>query len=203
MRVFRFIITVLFYLFIVSTFFASAKEDISLTVSGISSSKEAAITQALRSAIEQTYGAFVSSNTDILNDELVKDEIVTISQGCIKQYKELSCTTLTNGLVSVTLDVTVSLSHLVSYAQSKGASAELAGATFAENIRMYEFNKTNELSVISNLYSTLKGSSPGFDFKMNISDPTVTNYGGLRGYELTLTMSFYATPATDDFFSLY
>ena len=32
----------------------------------------------------------MSANTTILNDELVKDEIVTVSNGSIKDYKEVS-----------------------------------------------------------------------------------------------------------------
>ena len=48
-----------------------AQKSVSLVVVGEGASKEEAVQSALRSAIEQSYGAFVSSNTTILNDELV------------------------------------------------------------------------------------------------------------------------------------
>jgi hypothetical protein len=62
-----------------------AQEDktVTLTVSGSGKTLEESKTNALRSAIEQAFGAFISSKTEILNDNLVKDEIVTIDE--IKQ----------------------------------------------------------------------------------------------------------------------
>lgn len=68
---------------------AQAPQEVTLTVSSDGSTKEEATKNALRSAIEQAYGVFVSANTTILNDELVKDEIVTVSNGSIKDYKEI------------------------------------------------------------------------------------------------------------------
>ena len=50
---------------------------ITLVTSGTGDTKEEAVKNALRSALEQTYGAFVSSNSQVVNDELVKDEIVS------------------------------------------------------------------------------------------------------------------------------
>jgi hypothetical protein len=44
----------------------------------------------LRSAIEQAFGAFISSKTEILNDNLVKDEIVSVSNGNIQKFEVLS-----------------------------------------------------------------------------------------------------------------
>ena len=62
-------------------FAQNVKNDVILTVSADGETKDEAIKMALRSAIEQAYGTFVSANTMLLNDELVKDEIVTISSG--------------------------------------------------------------------------------------------------------------------------
>ena len=87
---------------------------IMIVVSADGATKEEATKVALRSAIEQAYGTFVSANTTILNDELVKDEIVTISNGNIKNYKEMSSFVLPNGKQSVTLQATVCISKLIS-----------------------------------------------------------------------------------------
>ena len=66
--------------------FASATDEISLTASGNGSTQDAAVKSALRNAIEQAYGAFISTNTRVLNNKLVKDEIVSLSQGVVKSY---------------------------------------------------------------------------------------------------------------------
>ena len=96
--------------------------EVTLVVSGDGETKDKAINIALRSAIEQAYGTFVSANTTIVNDELTRDEIVTISNGNIKGYKELSSMQV-GGKTAVTLEATVSISNLITYAQSKRLKA--------------------------------------------------------------------------------
>lgn len=81
---------------------SKAEDDVTLVVSGDGRNKEDATKIALRSAIEQVYGAFVSANTSLLNEEITKDEIVTISSGNIKEYKELECLNMA-GKTMVTL----------------------------------------------------------------------------------------------------
>ena len=68
----------------------NTSDDVELVVTGDGPTKEKATLSALRSALEQVYGTMVSSNTKILNDELVKDEIVSISTGIVKKYTYLS-----------------------------------------------------------------------------------------------------------------
>ena len=154
---------------------AFAQNEVSLVVSADGATKTQAIDNALRSAIEQTYGTFVSANTEILNDELVKDEIATVSSGNIQKYKEVASVVLPNGNTSVTLDVIVSLKKLVKYAQSKGSECEFAGATFGANKRMYDFNKRNEEKAIDNLIKQLEGLRPVYDFEINVSEPVMSD----------------------------
>ena len=51
-------------------------DTVTLVTSGTGANKEEATNNALRSAIEQAYGTFVSSNTQLVNDEITRDEIV-------------------------------------------------------------------------------------------------------------------------------
>lgn len=137
-----------------------SNDDVTLTVSADGATKEEATKIALRSAIEQAYGTFVSANTTILNDEMVKDEIVTISNGNIKSYKEIASAILPNGRTTVTLNAVVSISKLTSFAKSKGASTEFSGATFAMNVKMRELNKRNEMKALDNLIAQIKALLP-------------------------------------------
>lgn len=135
-------------------------KEVELVVNATGSSKEGAINNALRSAIEQSFGAFVSANTVLLNDELVKDEIVTVSSGTIKKYTELSDIALPNGLYAVSLKVLVSVLKLTEYAKSHGSSCELAGALIGANLKMERLYENNERTVIENLMtqvSMIKG----------------------------------------------
>ena len=143
-------ITIVF-LFAALSIYAQSANDVTLIVSGQGNTREEATANALRSAIEQSYGVFVSANTQILNDEIVKDEIATVASGNVKEYKELSCMTMPDGLQSVTLSATVSISNLISYAKSHGSSAEFAGQTFMMNVKMRQLNTENELKALIHL----------------------------------------------------
>ncbi len=148
-----------------------ADKEVTLTVSSDGASKEEAIRNALRSAIEQTYGTFVSSNTTLVNDELAKDEIATISSGNIKKYKEVITETLPNGRVYVTLQATVSISKLVSYAKSKGATVEFDGASLASNIEKEMLDTQSQDKVLENLAIQLKSLFyHGYDYSLEVLD---------------------------------
>ena len=110
--------------------FTVMAQDVTLVVIGYGATKDEAINSALRSAVEQTYGVFVSSNTEILNDELIKDEIVSVSSGNIKSFTELGANTH-DDIISVTLEATVSSSALISYSKSKGGACELQRSAFS------------------------------------------------------------------------
>jgi hypothetical protein len=147
------------FIFIFVLFLAlsvSAQDNtIKLTVSGEGTTREEATANALRSAIEQSFGTFVSANTQFLNDEVVKEEIATVASGNIKGYQELSDITLPNGGRSVMLSATVSLGNLISYSKSKGSTAEFAGAAFTMNMRMRKLNAENEITALYNMLDLL------------------------------------------------
>lgn len=150
---------------------------VSLVVSGTGTTKEEATRNALRSAIEQAFGTFVSANTEILNDELIKDEIVTVTSGNIQSYEELSCSRKENGLFDISVKAVVSINKLVEYAQSKGAKTELAGSLFVNNIEIKEKNRENEDIALFNLRKQLmeickKGL---FDYNVVTSEPKFVN----------------------------
>lgn len=161
-------------------------DDVRIVVSSDGMSKVEATNAALRSAIEQVLGTFVSSNTYILNDELVRDEIVTVSSGNIKSFEYLS-EIEKEGRYYVTLEAIVSVGKLISYVQSKGAVADLAGEKFNQDMLMYEFYKENEKKVIDQLIDQviLLSNNIFYDYKLHVEDPKlvkeITYYDGRYG----------------------
>lgn len=150
---------------------AAEKNEIILTVTADGTTKDEAIKEALRMAIEQTYGAFVSSNTDLLNDEIVKDEIATVSSGNIKKYKELSSIVLPTGNTSVTLEATVSVSKLISYAHSKGAECEFDGQSLVADLELQQLYIKNEETAIENILKQMKLMlKDGFDYNVTVGN---------------------------------
>lgn len=145
-------------IFILLNSVVNAQEDktVTLTVSGTGKTIEEAKSNALRSAIEQAFGVFISSKTEILNDDLVKDEIVSITNGNIQKYDIVSQAEIPNNGFAMTLNVEVSISKLTSFVESKGVVSEFKGNLFAFNIKNQTLNEKNEEKAIYELVNILK-----------------------------------------------
>jgi len=147
--------------------------------------KGEAVTNALRSAIEQAFGTFISSKTDIVNDNLMKDEIVSVSSGNIQKYDVLSTTALPNGNTAVTVKADVSVTKLTSFVESKGVAVELKGATFAANIKLQQLYAKNELEAVRNLETIIiemLSTQFFYDYSITVSEPIADAYG--EGWKL-------------------
>ncbi len=146
---------------------------VTLVVSGNGITKEEATKVALRAALEQAFGTFVSANTKVVNDELIKDEIVSISSGNIKKYNVISCIELPDGLYDVSVKAEVSIGNLVRFAQSHGMSTELSGNTFLMNRNIAKLNKINEIKALNDLAQKLLiiFSKGLYDFSIDVGDP--------------------------------
>lgn len=171
-------------IFCLSASFCLFAENVELTVSATGSSRDIAISNALRNAIEQTYGVFVSSNTAVLNDELMKDQTVTLSSGIVKTYSVVSESVLHNGHYMVNIKACVSTSELVEVARNLGSKCELAGSLIATNIKMERLYEKNEVAVMQNLFQTIDLMQDVFDYKLKVENASV------RG--VSVTVSIYA-----------
>ena len=155
---------------------ASDNKTVTLTVSGTGKTLEEAKLNALRSAIEQAFGAFISSKTEILNDNLVKDEIVSVSSGNIENYNIISQTEIPNNGYAMTLSATVSIDKLTSFAQSKGVVVEFKGGMFGLKIKLQKLNEDSEIIAIKNLTSACFDIlNSGLDFELQVSEPVRVN----------------------------
>ena len=145
---------------------------ISITVSGSGKTQDEAKQSALRSAIEQSFGAFISSKTEILNDQLVTDQITSVTNGNIQSFSILNESQLPDGSWAVTLKVIVSISKLTSFVESKGVTIEIKGSLFALNIKQDLLNEEAEKNVIFELVSLLhKNLQKSFDYEIKSSSP--------------------------------
>lgn len=155
---------------IAATTFAQVDE-VTLTVLGTGRTEDEATNIALRSAIEQSFGTFVSANTTILNDQLVRDEIVSVSKGNIKNYDKLSVSSLPNGQVGVSLRATVAVNKLISYAKSKGSRAEFAGQAYTANVKLIKLKAESTKKAIDIMLSQMELLiNDMFDFDLTIGE---------------------------------
>lgn len=152
-----------------------ASDEVSIVVSSDGATKDEAVKMALRSAIEQTFGAFVSSNTTILNDQLVNDEIVSLSSGNVKSYKVLTSELLPNNRYFITIEATICMNKLVNYVNnhSNEASVEVNMESFDMNVRMAEMNRIAEQKIVENVLSQIELMENLFDFDLELKEPKI------------------------------
>jgi hypothetical protein len=149
-----------------------ADKTVTLVVSGSGKTQDEAKQNALRSAIEQAFGTFISSKTEILNDNLVKDEIVSLANGNIQKFEIISEVQIPEGGFAITLNAAVSVTKLTSFAENKGVEVEFKGGIFASNIRIQKLNDINEVSSTRNLCETSKDIiDKMFDYSISSDEP--------------------------------
>ena len=170
---------------------------VSLIVSADGSTMTEAINNALRWGIEQTYGSFVSSNTEIFSTPGVNEEIATDSSGNIKTYELIESVALPNGDTAVMLEVIVDVLNLEKYAETKGYECEFSGALFGANLRLYDFYKRNEKYAIQSMIRLLDAMRPVYDYKIKVADP-ILNSGG-RTAKIEMEISLIQTPKSQIF----
>lgn len=158
---------------------ASNDKTVTLTVSGNGTTLEEAKLNALRSAIEQAFGAFVSSKTEILNDNLIKDEIVSVTNGNIQKYDVVSQIEIPNNGYAMTLNATVSIEKLTSFAQSKGVIVEFKGGMFAQNIKLQKLNeRAEEISVKNLCQASFEILLNSIDYNLISNQPSLIGKNG-------------------------
>lgn len=154
----------------------NAQEDktVTLTVSGTGKNLEEAKTNALRSAIEQAFGAFISSKTEILNDNLVKDEVVSVANGNIQKFDIISEIQIPDGSYATSIKAAVSINKLTSFVESKGVIVEFKGGLFASNVLIQELYEKNEIKAIENVIITLDAiAKKSFEYTISAEEPSI------------------------------
>jgi hypothetical protein len=156
----------------INVFAKVGDKTVTIVVSGQGKTKEEAKQVALRSAIEQAFGTFISSKTEILNDRVVSDEMASVTNGNIQSYADLNESQLPDGTWGVTLKATVSVDKLTSFVEAKGISIEIKGGMFALNIKQQLLNEQGEVKVVSEMVGLLhEPMQISFDYDIKSSDP--------------------------------
>jgi hypothetical protein len=159
---------------------------VTITTSGTGKTIEEAKNNALRSAIEQAFGAFISSKTEILNDELIKDEVVSISSGNILKFDVISEAKISENLFSTTLSSIVSITGLTTYCVSKGVQVEFKGSLFSSNLKLQKLNEEAEYQAVINLCETSENLlKKSIDFKVQTTEPIqIKNINGTTDVQI-------------------
>lgn len=170
---------------------------VTLTVSGSGKTQDEAKQMALRSAIEQAFGAFISSKTEILNDQVVADQISSVASGNIQSYEMLNESQLPDGSWGITLRAIVSVDKLQSFVQAKGIAIEINGGLFAINIKQQILNEQSENIAISEMFGVLHETlQTSFDYEIKAAEPQAMDAASMY-WEIPITVTATANKNID------
>jgi hypothetical protein len=148
---------------------------INLTVSGRGVSKDSAILSALKFAINQGFSSFITTNTKIINDSLINDEVIQMSNGTINKFTILTDDSISSNDYSVVLKVFMAVNRMNDIVKSKGIESELDGAEFAFNQKLRILNDQNELKTLkTTLDIALSLYKKSIDYKVIVFDPVAS-----------------------------
>ena len=188
------------YLFVFSLQTINAQDTentVTITVSGSGKTQDEAKQVALRSAIEQAFGTFISSKTEILNDQVISDQITSVANGNIKSFDVLNESQLPDGSWGVTLKAIVSIGKLTSFVQAKGIEIEIKGGMFALNIKQQLLNEQGETNAVREMVGRLHESmQTAFDYIIKSSEPKALDSES-KSWEIPLVVSATANKNMD------
>lgn len=154
---------------------------VTLSVDGIGKTQETSIQIALRSAIEQAYGAFISSKTEMLDDQVIMDQMSSVSSGNIQSYEIINKIQLPDGNWATTLKAKVSINKLSNFVISKGGSVELKGSLFALNVKQNILNEQGEQNIVYDMVSKMHEIfQEAFDFTIHSEKPQAINNSNIN-----------------------
>ena len=97
---------------------------------GSGTTSEEALKDAFRAAVRKVVGAYVDEDTFVENDEVIKDQVLTHSRGCIESYEQLS-EKAEDGVTHVTIRAVVKPDEVVSCLRKANvAMTDLSGEQF-------------------------------------------------------------------------
>ncbi len=172
--------------------FGQDNSNVTITACGQGETQSEARQAALRSAIEQAFGTFISAKTEILNDELVSDQITSVSNGNIQSFEILNESELPNGKWSTTLKAVVSVEKLTSFVQTKGVTVEMKGRLLAANMKQQLLNEQGEIEAVYNMVGVLhEMMQTAIDFSIITENPKSLDADG-QNWEIPIKILAHA-----------
>ena len=171
----------------------NSEKVVSLVTTGYGVTKDEAKQMALRDALEQAFGVFISTNTKISNDEIISDEMTSLSNGNIQDFEVLSELKSSENQWLVTLKSTVSITELTSFVNNNvtGVNAKFKGNLFAFNVNQQILNEQNEIKAIKKTCETVKMlAENSFEYNISVGEPTSKD-GGNNNWAIPLKVEVY------------
>ena len=133
---------------------------------------EVALQNALRNAVEQAVGSYVSSETQIENDELIKDEVLSLSHGFIKEYRKLSESQFDEEVKVVVAAIIVE-KQVIESLEASGIKVNYNTKGLLQDLMEWDRMKDDELKMAKALFDVPKLKDYGivWDYFLKVDEP--------------------------------
>lgn len=182
-------LSVLILIVLVISPVCSVAKELSVFCSGEGASKDIAIQNALRSAIEEHLGIFISAESLVQNKELIASDITTYSRGFVEKY-EVIYESSTNGNYQVQLVANI-LPDKLEKSISRLPQLQIDGTTDFINLRLEKERFSQAGKIAQHLFDKL--SAEGYIIKFD-----KIAYNSDTGSSQVVDFTLSATISTDD-----
>jgi hypothetical protein len=181
----------LFIFFLSFSIFSFSKNRIKIIVLGSGATIEDAKENALRSALEQVSGVYFSAYTEIINNQIIRDEMKSVTNGNILKYSILSKTKIADRYV-LTIKATISPNGFADFIRAKTNSTIIVdGDIYVANMKQKELDKKAEYLAIETLMEICKQEiRKYYKYNVNSSSPQTNSYGGDKIISMDVHISF-------------
>jgi hypothetical protein len=108
----------------------------------------------------------------MFNDQIVADQMSSVSSGNIKSYELLNESQLPDSSWGVTIKAVVSVDKLTSFVEAKGVAIEIKGGMFVLNIKQQLLNEEGEIKAVNDMVGLLhEPMQTSFDYIIKSSEP--------------------------------
>lgn len=138
---------------------------------GTGANQSDALFNAKLNALDQIFGTFISTSTQIVNDSIAMNKVTSITNGQITNYEVLKTEKAENGVIT-TIRVSANIQNLITFCKTIGVEAKAQGSMYSDNLLTKLNNRDNEIKVLKNFVSTFKQEIPSiFDYNIKPEDP--------------------------------
>ena len=111
---------------------------------GVGETEHEAIKDAGRSAVKEAVGMFLVSETIVENEELIKDEVLSVSDGFVSKFRTISKRKDEDGLVEVKATITVVIGKVASKLRGMNISMKDIGSEEFVAVELDKFSSAGE-----------------------------------------------------------
>lgn len=141
-----------------------------VVVTGVGVDADKARQNAIRNAVEQVIGTYVSSDTMVQNSQLLKDEILSYSGGYVKESRVISQEKGDGGLFSIKLEAQVVATKLKRKIQSLNIALKKVEG---ESLFAEAFSKMEEKKSGGELLSRILAKYPQAAYQFDVGKPEI------------------------------